>query len=31
MATKMLMPKLSDTMDEGVILKWRKKELILSS
>lgn len=22
----MLMPKLSDTMDEGVILKWRKKE-----
>ncbi len=26
MATKMLMPKLSDTMDEGVILKWRKKE-----
>ncbi|MDD8019047.1 MAG: dihydrolipoamide acetyltransferase family protein [Bacteroidota bacterium] len=26
MATKMLMPKLSDTMDEGIILKWRKKE-----
>ena len=26
MATKMLMPKLSDTMEEGVILKWRKKE-----
>lgn len=26
MAKKMLMPKLSDTMEEGVILKWRKKE-----
>lgn len=26
MATKMLMPKLSDTMEEGIILKWRKKE-----
>ncbi len=26
MATMMLMPKLSDTMDEGVILKWRKRE-----
>ena len=26
MAKLMLMPKLSDTMDEGVILKWRKKE-----
>lgn len=26
MATKMLMPKLSDTMEEGVILHWRKKE-----
>ena len=26
MATKMLMPNLSDTMEEGVILKWRKKE-----
>lgn len=26
MANKMLMPKLSDTMEEGVILKWRKKE-----
>ncbi|MGE5314627.1 MAG: biotin/lipoyl-containing protein, partial [Acidobacteriota bacterium] len=26
MANLMLMPKLSDTMDEGIILKWRKKE-----
>ena len=26
MATKILMPKLSDTMSEGVILKWLKKE-----
>jgi pyruvate dehydrogenase E2 component (dihydrolipoamide acetyltransferase) len=26
MAKKMLMPKLSDTMEEGIILKWRKKE-----
>jgi pyruvate dehydrogenase E2 component (dihydrolipoamide acetyltransferase) len=26
MATKVLMPKLSDTMTEGVILKWLKKE-----
>lgn len=26
MATKILMPKLSDTMSEGVILKWRYKE-----
>lgn len=26
MATKILMPKLSDTMTEGVILKWIKKE-----
>ncbi|MEW6060974.1 MAG: pyruvate dehydrogenase complex dihydrolipoamide acetyltransferase [Bacteroidota bacterium] len=26
MATTMLMPKLSDTMEEGIILKWRKKE-----
>jgi pyruvate dehydrogenase E2 component (dihydrolipoamide acetyltransferase) len=26
MAKLMLMPKLSDTMDEGIILKWRKKE-----
>ena len=26
MATKILMPKLSDTMTEGVILKWVKKE-----
>ena len=26
MATKILMPKLSDTMDEGVILQWLKKE-----
>ena len=26
MATLMLMPKLSDTMDEGIILKWRKRE-----
>lgn len=26
MAKLMLMPKLSDTMDEGVILKWRKQE-----
>jgi len=26
MATKILMPKLSDTMAEGVILKWLKKE-----
>lgn len=26
MATKMFMPKLSDTMEEGIILKWRKKE-----
>jgi pyruvate dehydrogenase E2 component (dihydrolipoamide acetyltransferase) len=26
MATKILMPKLSDTMTEGVILKWLKKE-----
>lgn len=25
MATKMLMPKLSDTMEEGIILKWRKQ------
>ncbi len=26
MAVKVDMPKLSDTMEEGVILKWRKKE-----
>ncbi|MBM4169076.1 MAG: 2-oxo acid dehydrogenase subunit E2 [Ignavibacteria bacterium] len=26
MATKVLMPKLSDTMTEGVILKWLRKE-----
>ena len=26
MATKIAMPKLSDTMEEGVILKWRYKE-----
>jgi pyruvate dehydrogenase E2 component (dihydrolipoamide acetyltransferase) len=26
MAKKMLMPKLSDTMEEGIILKWRKQE-----
>jgi pyruvate dehydrogenase E2 component (dihydrolipoamide acetyltransferase) len=26
MATKILMPKLSDTMTEGIILKWLKKE-----
>ncbi len=26
MATKILMPKLSDTMEEGVILKWLRKE-----
>ena len=26
MATKILMPKLSDTMEEGVLLKWLKKE-----
>jgi len=26
MATKVLMPKLSDTMSEGVILKWLRKE-----
>jgi pyruvate dehydrogenase E2 component (dihydrolipoamide acetyltransferase) len=26
MATKILMPKLSDTMNEGVILKWLKNE-----
>lgn len=26
MATKILMPKLSDTMEEGVILKWHRKE-----
>jgi pyruvate dehydrogenase E2 component (dihydrolipoamide acetyltransferase) len=26
MATKVLMPKLSDTMEEGVILKWLRKE-----
>ena len=26
MATKILMPKLSDTMSEGLILKWLKKE-----
>ncbi len=26
MATKIQMPKLSDTMEEGVILKWLKKE-----
>ncbi|MFH0991512.1 MAG: dihydrolipoamide acetyltransferase family protein [bacterium] len=26
MATKILMPKLSDTMEEGVILKWLKQE-----
>jgi pyruvate dehydrogenase E2 component (dihydrolipoamide acetyltransferase) len=26
MATKILMPKLSDTMNEGIILKWLKKE-----
>ena len=26
MATKIMMPKLSDTMDEGVILKWLRKE-----
>ena len=26
MATLIAMPKLSDTMDEGIILKWLKKE-----
>jgi pyruvate dehydrogenase E2 component (dihydrolipoamide acetyltransferase) len=26
MATKIMMPKLSDTMEEGVILKWHRKE-----
>ena len=26
MATKILMPKLSDTMTEGVVLKWLKNE-----
>ncbi|NIA28384.1 MAG: dihydrolipoamide acyltransferase [Actinobacteria bacterium] len=26
MATKIIMPKLSDTMEEGVLLKWLKKE-----
>ncbi|MDA0987059.1 MAG: dihydrolipoamide acetyltransferase family protein [Bacteroidetes bacterium] len=26
MATRIDMPKLSDTMDEGIILKWRKNE-----
>ncbi len=26
MATTIAMPKLSDTMTEGVILKWRYKE-----
>ena len=26
MATKVSMPKLSDTMEEGIILKWLKKE-----
>jgi pyruvate dehydrogenase E2 component (dihydrolipoamide acetyltransferase) len=26
MATKILMPKLSDTMEEGVLLKWLKRE-----
>jgi pyruvate dehydrogenase E2 component (dihydrolipoamide acetyltransferase) len=26
MATKITMPKLSDTMEEGVILKWLRKE-----
>lgn len=26
MATRILMPKLSDTMEEGVILKWLRKE-----
>jgi len=26
MATRVLMPKLSDTMEEGVILKWLRKE-----
>jgi pyruvate dehydrogenase E2 component (dihydrolipoamide acetyltransferase) len=26
MATRIMMPKLSDTMDEGVILKWLRKE-----
>ncbi|MGA7162109.1 MAG: pyruvate dehydrogenase complex dihydrolipoamide acetyltransferase [Bacteroidota bacterium] len=26
MATKIAMPKLSDTMEEGIILKWLKKE-----
>ncbi|HAL56220.1 MAG TPA: pyruvate dehydrogenase complex dihydrolipoamide acetyltransferase [Bacteroidetes bacterium] len=26
MATKVMMPKLSDTMEEGVILKWLRKE-----
>ena len=26
MAAKILMPKLSDTMTEGIILKWLKKE-----
>ncbi|HTY36265.1 MAG TPA: pyruvate dehydrogenase complex dihydrolipoamide acetyltransferase [Bacteroidota bacterium] len=26
MATKIMMPKLSDTMEEGVILKWLRKE-----
>jgi pyruvate dehydrogenase E2 component (dihydrolipoamide acetyltransferase) len=26
MATKVVMPKLSDTMEEGILLKWLKKE-----
>jgi pyruvate dehydrogenase E2 component (dihydrolipoamide acetyltransferase) len=26
MATKIMMPKLSDTMEEGVVLKWLRKE-----
>ncbi|MEE9591507.1 MAG: biotin/lipoyl-containing protein, partial [Thermodesulfobacteriota bacterium] len=26
MATKVVMPKLSDTMEEGILIKWLKKE-----
>src|SRR6185312_14702191 len=26
MASRVVMPKLTDTMEEGVVLKWKKKE-----
>ena len=26
MASRVVMPKLTDTMEEGVVLKWKKRE-----